>query len=109
MVGPGSSKKAIYAALFGNLGIAISKLIAALFTGSASMWAETYLSFSDTFNQVLLLVGIRTSENMLRKDTLLVRGKNSFLVFHRCYSYIWYFGHFVFGARIRFDFGERIS
>lgn len=37
MVGPGSSKKAIYAALFGNLGIAISKLIATLFTGSASM------------------------------------------------------------------------
>ncbi|WP_148687634.1 cation diffusion facilitator family transporter [Candidatus Nitrosocosmicus hydrocola] len=55
MVGPGSSKKAIYAALFGNLGIAISKLIAALLTGSTSMWAETYHSFSDTFNQVLLL------------------------------------------------------
>jgi len=31
------SQKAIYAALFGNLGIAISKLIAALFTGSTSM------------------------------------------------------------------------
>ncbi|MDR4489491.1 MAG: cation diffusion facilitator family transporter [Candidatus Nitrosocosmicus sp.] len=63
MVGSGNtSKKAIYAALFGNLGIAISKLIAALLTGSTSMWAETYHSFSDTFNQILLLVGIRTSK-----------------------------------------------
>jgi len=48
------SKKAVYAALFGNLGIAISKLVAALFTGSTSMWAETYHSFSDTLNQILL-------------------------------------------------------
>ena len=57
----GSSKKAVYAALFGNLGIAIAKLIAATLTGSTAMWAETYHSFSDTFNQVLLLVGIKTS------------------------------------------------
>ncbi len=61
----GGSKKAIYAALFGNLGIAISKLIAALLTGSTSMWAETYHSFSDTFNQILLLVGIRTSKKQV--------------------------------------------
>jgi divalent metal cation (Fe/Co/Zn/Cd) transporter len=32
------SKKAVYAALDGNLGIAISMLIAAVFTGSVSMW-----------------------------------------------------------------------
>ena len=62
MAGGGDSKKAIYAALFGNLAIAISKLFAALFTGSSSMWAETYHSFSDTFNQVLLLVGVKTSK-----------------------------------------------
>ncbi len=62
MAGGGESKKAIYAALFGNLAIAISKLFAALFTGSTSMWAETYHSFSDTFNQVLLLVGVKTSK-----------------------------------------------
>ena len=62
MAGGGDSKKAIYAALFGNLAIAISKLFAALFTGSNSMWAETYHSFSDTFNQVLLLVGVKTSK-----------------------------------------------
>jgi cation diffusion facilitator family transporter len=62
MTGGGESKKAIYAALFGNLAIAISKLFAALFTGSTSMWAETYHSFSDTFNQVLLLVGVKISK-----------------------------------------------
>lgn len=55
------SKKAVYAALFGNLGVAISKFIAAIFTGSAAMWAETYHSASDTFNQVLLLFGMKTS------------------------------------------------
>jgi len=55
------SKKAVYAALLGNLGIAITKFIAAIFSGSASMWAEAYHSASDTFNQVLLLFGMRTS------------------------------------------------
>ena len=58
----GSSKKAIYAALFGNLGIAITKLIAAIITGSVSMWAETYHSISDTVNQILLLFGIKQSK-----------------------------------------------
>jgi divalent metal cation (Fe/Co/Zn/Cd) transporter len=38
----GGSKKAIYTALFGNLGIAITKFAAAIFTGSASMYAEAY-------------------------------------------------------------------
>ena len=57
----GGSKKAVYAALFGNLGIAVTKFVAAFFTGSASMWAESYHSVSDTFNQILLLVGIKSS------------------------------------------------
>lgn len=57
----GGSKKAAYAALFGNLGIAITKFIAAFFIGSAAMWAEAYHSASDTFNQVLLLIGIKRS------------------------------------------------
>jgi cation diffusion facilitator family transporter len=56
-----SSKKAVYAALFGNLGIAISKFVAAIMTGSVSMWAEAYHSSSDTVNQILLLLGIKIS------------------------------------------------
>lgn len=55
------STKAVYAALFGNLGIAITKFIAAIMTGSASMWAESYHSASDTVNQILLLLGIKLS------------------------------------------------
>jgi cation diffusion facilitator family transporter len=74
----GSSKKAVYAALFGNLGIAISKLIAALFTGSTSMWAETYHSFSDTLNQILLLIGIRTSKKKVSERHPFGYGKEQF-------------------------------
>ena len=48
----GGSKRAIYAALFGNLGIAISKLVAAFLTDITLMWAKNYHSFTDTFNQV---------------------------------------------------------
>ena len=55
------STKAVYAALFGNLGIAATKFVAAAITGSPSMWAEAYHSSSDTVNQILLLVGIRIS------------------------------------------------
>jgi len=55
------STKAVYAALFGNLGIAITKFIAAIMTGSAAMWAEAYHSASDTVNQILLLLGIKIS------------------------------------------------
>ena len=56
------STKAVYAALFGNLGIAITKFIAASITGSAAMWAESYHSASDTVNQILLLLGIKLSK-----------------------------------------------
>lgn len=56
------SKKAVIAALLGNVAIAIFKFIAAFFSGSASMLAEAYHSTSDTFNQVLLLYGLKKSK-----------------------------------------------
>jgi len=56
------SKPAVLAALVGNLAIAVFKLIAALVSGSSAMLAEAYHSFSDTFNQVFLLVGIWRSK-----------------------------------------------
>jgi cation diffusion facilitator family transporter len=74
----GRSKKAIYAALFGNLGVALSKLLAAIFTGSVAMWAETLHSFSDTFNQVLLLIGIRTSTKAATDRHPFGHGKEQF-------------------------------
>jgi len=51
------STKAIVAALFANLGIAIAKFVGYVFTGSSSMLAETIHSVADTSNQALLLLG----------------------------------------------------
>jgi cation diffusion facilitator family transporter len=73
-----SSKKAVYAALFGNLGIAIAKLIAAILTGSTAMFAETLHSISDTFNQVLLLFGIKTSTKAATEQHPFGYGKEQF-------------------------------
>ena len=49
--------RAVLAALGANLGIAVTKFIAFVITGSASMMAESVHSLADTGNQVLLLVG----------------------------------------------------
>ncbi len=53
--------RAIVAAMLANLGIAVTKLIAAFFSGSGAMLAEAVHSFADTINQVLLLIGGRRS------------------------------------------------
>lgn len=54
-----TNKTVIFAALAGNLAIAVTKLIAALITGSAAMMSEAIHSAVDTGNQVLLLIGLR--------------------------------------------------
>ena len=64
--------------MFGNLAIAILKLFAALFTGSSSMWAETLHSFSDTVNQILLLIGLRTSKKRVSEIHPFGYGKEQF-------------------------------
>ncbi len=51
------SRKAIFAAFFANLGIAVTKFIGFLITGSASLLAETVHSLADTGNQLLLFLG----------------------------------------------------
>lgn len=53
------SVKAIYYALFANLGIAVSKGAAAVITRSGSMVAETIHSLADCANQGLLLLGMK--------------------------------------------------
>lgn len=54
--------KAIVAALLANLGIAATKFIAWAFSGSASMLAEGVHSLADSGNQILLIIGGRTSK-----------------------------------------------
>ncbi|UHC16608.1 cation diffusion facilitator family transporter [Methylobacterium currus] len=56
---PTGSKLVVYAALAGNLAIAVTKLAAASYTGSGAMFTEAVHSFVDTGNQGLLLYGMR--------------------------------------------------
>ncbi|MFA6392911.1 MAG: cation diffusion facilitator family transporter [Candidatus Paceibacterota bacterium] len=54
--------KSVTAALIGNTFVTIIKSIVAIFSGSASMFAESVHSFADTLNQSLLLIGLKRSK-----------------------------------------------
>ena len=53
------SKRVVNAALVGNLLVALTKVVAALLTGSAAMTSEAVHSAVDTGNELLLLYGMR--------------------------------------------------
>ena len=57
-----ASVKSIIYALSANLGIAITKTIAAVITGSGAMMAESIHSFADCGNQGLLFLGLRATK-----------------------------------------------
>jgi len=52
----------VYAALAGNLLIAVAKFVAAAFTGSSAMLSKGMDSVVDTGNQALLLYGMRRAQ-----------------------------------------------
>jgi len=59
--GISKSKLSIYAAIAGNMAIAITKFVAAAFTGSSAMLSEAIHSVVDTGNGWLMLFGVRKS------------------------------------------------
>lgn len=68
----------VLAALIGNLIIAILKLVTGLAAGSSAMLAEAAHSFSDTGNQVLLLIGLQRAEPSPTDRYPFGRGKSAF-------------------------------
>src|SRR5579884_3955894 len=57
----GGSKLVVYAAIGGNVAIALTKFVASALTGSSAMLSEGVHSLVDTGNGLLLLWGIRQS------------------------------------------------
>jgi len=57
-----ASIKSILFAFLANLGIAITKTIAAVVTGSGAMLAESIHSFADCGNQTLLFLGLKAAK-----------------------------------------------
>jgi cation diffusion facilitator family transporter len=74
-----NSSKAIAYAFAANLGIAISKTVAAIWTGSGSLLAEAIHSFADCGNQVLLFVGMRRAVKSATEKHPMGFGRESYI------------------------------
>ena len=75
MAGSGDSTRAILFALGANFAIAVAKGVAAFFTGSSAMLAETVHSIADCGNQLLLLLGMKQAKRPASPDYPLGHGK----------------------------------
>lgn len=71
--------KAIMAALFANLGIAIMKFGAWLLTGAASLLAEAVHSVADATNQLLMLLGDKSARKNADEQHQFGYGRNRFI------------------------------
>lgn len=68
MAKPSGSRLVVYAALVGNLCIAIAKFVAAGLSGSSAMLSEGVHSLVDTTNELLLLYGLHRADR--KPDTV---------------------------------------
>lgn len=75
MAGKADSIKTIFFALGANFAIFLSKLVAAVLTGSGSMLAEAVHSLADCGNQGLLLLGLKRAKRPPSPDFPLGYGK----------------------------------
>ena len=66
--GDAGSRTAVWAALVGNVLVAVTKAAAAAFTGSSAMLSEAVHSCVDTGNELLLLYGMRVAKKKADRD-----------------------------------------
>ena len=70
-----ASVKSILFALLANFGIAVTKTVAAILTGSGSMLAEAIHSYADCANQGLLFLGLKQAKRAPDEEYPLGHGK----------------------------------
>ena len=84
------SKGVIYAAIVTNIAIAVCKFVAAAITGSSAMLAEAFHSTADSGNELLLLLGIKSSARP--PDALHPYGHGKVLYFYSLLVAVYIFG-----------------